>query len=86
MDDLRLRLTDMGEVILDDTYADLLLNSFPKEFEFIKIMHHRDRSFTINQFKQTATNFYIDELSRKSSGPSVAGRRAAMAAVDPRRS
>ena len=31
MDDLRLRLADMGEEILDDTYADLLLNSFPKE-------------------------------------------------------
>ena len=81
MDDLRLRLTDMGEVILDDTYADLLLNSFPKEFEFIKKMHHRDRSFTINQFKQTATYFYIDELSGNSSRPSVAGRGAAMAAT-----
>ena len=34
MDDLRLRLADMGEEILDDTYADLLLISFPKEFEF----------------------------------------------------
>ena len=45
MDDLRLRLADMEE-ILDDTYADLLLISFPKEFEFIKQMHHRDRSFT----------------------------------------
>ena len=44
MDDLRLRLADMGEEILDDTYADLLLNSFPKEFEFIKQMHHRDLS------------------------------------------
>ena len=86
MDDLRLRLADMGDEMLDDTYADLLLNSFPKEFEFIKQMHHRDRSFTLDQIKQTATNFYIDELSRKSSGPSVAGRRAAMAAVGPRRS
>ena len=51
-----LRLADMGEEILDDTYADLLLNSIPKEFEFIKQMHHRDRSFTLDQFKQTATN------------------------------
>ena len=36
MDDLRLRLEDTGEKILDDTYADVLLNSFPKEFEFKK--------------------------------------------------
>ena len=51
MDDLRLRLEDMGEKILDDTYADVLLNSFPKEFEFIKQMHHRDRSFNLEQIK-----------------------------------
>ena len=36
MDDLRLRLTDIGEQILDDTYADLLLNTFPKEFAFVR--------------------------------------------------
>ena len=54
IDDLRLRLADMGEEILDDTYADLLLNSFPKEFEFIKQMHHRDRSFTLDQIKQNS--------------------------------
>ena len=59
MDDLRLRLADMGEQILDDTYADPLLNSFPKEFAFIRQMHHRDRSFTLEQIKQTAINFHI---------------------------
>ena len=36
MDDLRLLLEDMRESVLDDTYADVLVNSFPKEFEFIK--------------------------------------------------
>ena len=35
MDDLRLRLEVMGK-ILDNTYADVLLNSFPKVFKFIK--------------------------------------------------
>ena len=35
-DELRLFLEDMRESILDDTYADVLINSFPKEFEFIK--------------------------------------------------
>ena len=35
MDDVRPRL-DMVEKLLDDTYADVLLNSFPREFEFIK--------------------------------------------------
>ena len=58
-----------------------MLNSFPKEFAFIRQMHHRDRSFTLEQIKQTAINFHIDELSRKSSAPTVAGRGAAMAAA-----
>ena len=49
MDDLRLRLEDMGERIFDDTYTDVLLNSFPKLFEFIKQMQHRDRSFNLEQ-------------------------------------
>ena len=38
-------------MIFDNTYADVLLNSFPKEFEFIKQMHHRDRSFNLEQIK-----------------------------------
>ena len=81
MDDLGLRLADKGEKILDDTYADLLLKFFPKEFAFIRQVHHRDRSFTLEQIKQTAINFHIDELSRKSSAPTVAGRGAVMAAA-----
>ena len=59
----------------------MLLNSFPKEFEFIKQMHHRDRSFNLDQMKQTAINFHIDDLSRKSSAPPISGRGAAMAAA-----
>ena len=81
MDDLRLRLAYMGEQILDETYAGLLLNYFPKEFALIGQMHHRDRSFALEQIKQTAINFHIDELSRTSSAPTVAGRGAAMAAA-----
>ena len=57
IDDLRLRLADMGEEILDDTYADLLLNSFPNEFELIKQTHHRDRSFTLDQNQANSHSF-----------------------------
>ena len=81
MDDLRRRLEDMQEKILDNTYADVLLNSFPTKFEFIKHMHHRDRSFNLEQIKQTAINFHIDDLSRTSSVPHISGRGAAVAAA-----
>ena len=57
MDDLQLRLSDMWEQILDDTHAHLMLNSFPKEFAFIRQMHHRDRSFTLEQIKQPPSTF-----------------------------
>ena len=69
MEDLRLRLVDMGEEVLDDTYADLLLNPFPKEFELMKQMHHRDRSFTLDQIKQTATNFTLTSCRGTRRGP-----------------
>ena len=67
--------------IRDSTYADVLLNSFPEEFEVIKHMHHRDRSFNLEQNKQTAIKFHIDDLSRKSSAPPISGRGVAMAAA-----
>ena len=44
-------------------------------------MHQRDRSFTLEKIKQTAINFHIDDLARKSSAPFVAGRGAAMVAA-----
>ena len=44
-------------------------------------MHHRDRSFNLDQMKQTAINFHIDDLSRKSSAPFISGRGVAMAAA-----
>ena len=58
----------------------MLLNSFMNKFEFIKQMHHRDRSFNLEQIKQIAINFHID-MSRKSSAPPISGLGAVMAAA-----
>ena len=69
MNDLRPRLADMGEEILDGTYADLLLNSFPKEFEFIKQMHHRDRSFTLDQICKPPLIFTLTSCRGNRRGP-----------------
>ena len=81
MDELRLRLKDFGEELIDDRYADVLLRSLPKEYNFITQIKHRDRSFSLEDNKRTAINFHIDELSRKSSHPPIAGRGAALAAA-----
>ena len=76
IDDMRPRLADIRERILDDTYANP-----PKQFAFTRQIHHRNRSFTLEQIKKTAINFHIDELSRKLSAPTVARGGAAMAAA-----
>ncbi|CAB1105631.1 unnamed protein product [Ectocarpus sp. CCAP 1310/34] len=80
MDDLRLRLEDMGEKIPDESYEDVLLRALSKEYYFIRQTSHKDRTFGLTEIRTTMVNMYIDELSRKSSGPSVAGRGVAMSA------
>ena len=81
MDDLRLRLRDMGEEITDESYEDVILQALPKKYDFVRQTSHRDRSFGLQGIRSTVINMYIDELSRKSSSPSISGRGAAMAAV-----
>ena len=81
VDDFRLGLEDMGEKILTDTYADMLHKTVSKEFEFIKQMRSRDRSFNLEQIKQTAINFHIDDLRRIPSAPSIFWRGEEKTAV-----
>ncbi|CAM9720529.1 unnamed protein product, partial [Sphacelaria rigidula] len=81
MDDLRARLRDMGENFPDESFEDVLLRALPKEYNFVRQTSHRDRSFGLPEIRSTVINMYIDELSRKSSGPSVTGRGVAMAAA-----
>lgn len=80
MEEDRIRLQELGETILDDTFADVLLRALPREYEFVKQLKYRDRSFGLDDIQTTSVNYYIDDLSRKSSAPSIAGRGAAMAA------
>ena len=77
VDDLRLGLEDMGEKILGDTHAVMPHNTVSKEFEFIKKIRPRDPSFNLEQIKQTAVNFHIDDLCRIPSAPSIFWRGAA---------
>ena len=75
MDDLRLRLRDMGEEITDESYEVVILQALPKEYDFVRQTSHRDRSFGLPGIRSTVINMYIDELSRKSSSPSFGTRR-----------
>ena len=77
VDDLRLGLEGMGEKILTDTYANMLHKTGSKEFEFIKQIRSWDRSFNLEQTKQTAINIHIDDLCMIPSAPSIFWRGAA---------
>ena len=81
VDDFRLGLEDMGEKILGDTHAVMPHNTVSKEFEFIKKIRPRDPSFNLEQIKQTAVNFHIDDLCRIPSAPSIFWRGEEKTAV-----
>ena len=81
MDDLRFSLKDMRE-ISDGCYTYLLLDALTPEFQFVE-----DRSYELGDafdyelFTRLATNYVINQQSRKPSALPVAGGGAAMAAT-----
>ena len=79
VDDLRVRLEDMGELVSDDLIEDVILRGRPKEYDLLRQPSHSDRAFDLQKIKSTAVNMFIDDFSRnKSSDPTVAGRGVAM--------
>ena len=62
-------------------FLDVAIRNSLRSNNFITQINHRDSSFSLEGIKRTAINFHIDELSRKSSHPPIAGRGAAMAAA-----
>ena len=87
VDDLRVRLEDLGEQVSDDLIEDVILRSLPKEHDLLRQQSHSDRAFDLQKIKSTAVNMFIDEFSRNtSSDPTVAGRRVAMAVASRRQS
>ena len=78
LDEQRLRLADMGETLTDESYEDIILRALPKEYDFIRQQSYMNRNFGLTGIKTTATNMFIDDLSRKSSASAVPGRGVVM--------
>ena len=81
LDEQRLRLAVMGETLTDESYEDIILRALPKEYDFVRQQSHMNRHFGLTGIKTTATNMFIDDLSRTSSASAVAGRGVAMQAT-----
>lgn len=47
LDETRDRLQGMGEEITDELFDDTILLALTDDFEFIRWLHHRDRSFGV---------------------------------------
>ena len=73
MDDLRLRLEDVGESTPKETFVDLV---------FLRDMHYRQPFPDVAEIRRTAVNYFIDAQSRKSSGPAVSGGGVVRAATN----
>ena len=81
LDEQRLRLADMGEMLTDESYEDIILRALPKEYDFVRQQSYMNRNFGLIGIKTTAISMFIDDLSRKSSASAVAGRGVAMQAT-----
>ena len=77
MEDLRVRLKDMGGVISDERFEDIILHEITMDYDYVRQTSFRERDFGLKEIKSTMRNIFIDSLSR-SSTKRIAGRGVAM--------
>ena len=80
IEDLRVRLKDMGEVISDERFADIDLHAITRDYDYVRQTSFRERDFGLKEVMATTRNMFMDSLSR-SSTKRIAGRGVAMHAV-----
>ena len=49
VDDLRVRLEDMGGQVSDDLIEDVILRGLPKEYDLLRQQSHSDRAFDLQK-------------------------------------
>ena len=77
--EIRGRMQEMGEKILDERFEDILLQGLTNDYEFVKMTSFHSPNFGINEIQSMKRNLYIDRLSRPGHVNKLAGRGAAMA-------
>ena len=76
--EVRGRLHEMGEKILDERFEDILLQGLTDDYEFVKMTSFHTPNFGINEIQSMMRNLHIDRLSRPGHVNKLAGSRAAM--------
>ena len=80
MEDLRVRLKVMGEVISDERFEDIILHAITMDYDYVRQTSFRERDFGLKEIKSTMRNIIIDSLPR-SSTKRIAGRGVSMHAA-----
>ena len=78
----RLNACDPPEGPTDWQYEDITLQALPSEYDRIRQTHPERRDFGLADIPRMMAAIYVDNLSHSESSKGVAGRGAAMQAVD----
>ena len=62
MEDLRVRLKEMGEVISDERFEDIILHAITTDSDYVRPTGFRERDFRLKEIKSTMRNIIIDSL------------------------
>ena len=77
MKNLRVRLKDMGEVISDERFEDIILHAITTDYDCVRQISFLERDFGLKETKSAMGNMFIDSLS-SSSAKRIAGREEVM--------
>ena len=80
MEDLRVRLKEMGEGISDERFEDIILHAITTDSDYVRPTGFRERDFRLKEIKSTMRNIIIDSLFC-SSTKRIEGRGLAMDAA-----
>ncbi|CAN0262151.1 unnamed protein product [Ascophyllum nodosum] len=81
MDGYRERLKDMGQLVPDERYEDIILQALPAEYERVRTASYERRDFHLADIRRMMSALYIDCLSRPKNSLLVAGRGVAVQAT-----
>ena len=78
----RLNACNPSEDPTDRQYKDIILQALPSEYDRVRQTHLERRDFGLANIRRMMATIYADNLSRSVSSKGIAGRGAAMQAVD----
>ena len=80
MDGFRERLEDMDQLVLDERYEDIILQTLQVKYERVRTASYERRDFHLADIRRMMNTLYIDCISCPNNSPLVAGCEVAIQA------